>query len=104
MSARDIDDAPTAIRIKAADNVATLTAAAEAGQGVGVVGVAGPQRLVALDDIPRGHKIAVSDIAQGAEIVKYGEPIGEATCAVRAGEWVHVHNCRGLRARRFADI
>ena len=39
-----------------------------------------------------GHKYARCDIAAGADIVKYGMPIGHATCPIRAGEHVHVHN------------
>ncbi len=39
-----------------------------------------------------GHKYALRDIRKGENIVKYGMPIGHATCAIRAGEHVHVHN------------
>ena len=39
-----------------------------------------------------GHKYALRDIAAGENVIKYGMPIGHATCAIRAGEHVHVHN------------
>ncbi|WP_189330802.1 UxaA family hydrolase [Actinoplanes ianthinogenes] len=42
--------------------------------------------------VPRGHKIALRDLAEGAQIHKYGQVIGRATTAVRAGEQVHAHN------------
>lgn len=42
--------------------------------------------------IPFGHKIALRDIAQGAEVRKYGCPIGTATAAIARGAWVHTHN------------
>jgi len=47
--------------------------------------------------IPFGHKYAVCDIPKGQEILKYGLPIGRATEDIKAGEWVHVHNCRSDR-------
>ncbi len=48
--------------------------------------------LVALTDIPCGHKVALTDLAAQAPIVKYGEIIGRAKQAIRRGEWVHTHN------------
>ncbi len=44
--------------------------------------------------IPFGHKVARRAIAQGQPVVKYGVPIGVATCDIQPGEHVHVHNCR----------
>jgi altronate hydrolase len=41
-----------------------------------------------------GHKYARRDIAAGEDIVKYGMPIGHATCAIAKGEHVHVHNVK----------
>ncbi len=43
-------------------------------------------------DIPAGHKIARRDIAQGEPVIKYGQVIGRATCAIAKGAWVHTHN------------
>ena len=42
--------------------------------------------------IPAGHKIALVDIAKGKNVIKYGFPIGTATTAIPAGDWVHTHN------------
>lgn len=57
------------------------------------------------DDVPRGHKIAVTAIARGAGILKYGAPIGHATEAVLPGDYVHVHNTKtnlsGTRCYEF---
>lgn len=39
-----------------------------------------------------GHKIAIQDIPSGADIVKYGYPIGHATRDIAEGEQVHTHN------------
>src|SRR5499433_1654517 len=38
--------------------------------------------------VPQGHKTALSDIAEGAPIVRYGETIGYAASPISAGEWV----------------
>ena len=42
--------------------------------------------------VPAGHKIALRDIPKGAAVVKYGYPIGVATEAIKAGDFVHTHN------------
>ena len=44
--------------------------------------------------IPAGHKIALKDIAEGEEIIKYSHRIGRATQTIRKGEWVHSHNMK----------
>lgn len=41
---------------------------------------------------PRGHKIALRNIAKGEPVVKYGFPIGRATQDIAEGEWIHSHN------------
>lgn len=48
--------------------------------------------IVAIDDIPHGHKIALRDLPAGALVHKYGHVIGMASAPVRAGEHVHTHN------------
>ena len=45
-------------------------------------------------DIPRGHKVALTDIKKGERVIKYGESIGEATCDIKKGDWVHTHNLK----------
>jgi altronate hydrolase len=50
------------------------------------------QCFSALSDIPYGHKVALCDIAEGAEVIKYGEPITNMKVTVKQGEWIHVHN------------
>ena len=41
-----------------------------------------------------GHKYALRDICEGENIIKYGQPIGHATCDIKAGEHVHTHNVK----------
>ena len=41
-----------------------------------------------------GHKYARRPIAAGENVIKYGMPIGHATCDIAPGEHVHVHNVK----------
>jgi altronate hydrolase len=77
-----------ALRIHAHDHVATLLEPVRAGDSVAADGIS----VIANTDIPKGHKIALADIAEGAEVVKFGFPIGRATASIRTGDHVHVHN------------
>jgi len=49
------------------------------------------------ESIPLGHKVALRDLAVGAEVIEYGVPIGVLTQPVSAGSLVHVHNLRSAR-------
>lgn len=48
--------------------------------------------FIAKDDIPRGHKMAIKDIAKGNPVIKYGNQIGLASSQIDSGNWVHTHN------------
>lgn len=48
----------------------------------------------ALEDIPAGHKMAIRDISEGKDIVKYGYAIGHATEEISVGRWVHTHDIK----------
>jgi altronate hydrolase len=54
------------------------------------------RHITVLDPIPHGHKLALTDIPEGEQVRKYGQPIGVATRAIAAGEHVHEHNLRSL--------
>lgn len=45
-------------------------------------------------DISSGHKYALTFIAAGDKIIKYGYPIGIAAVDIKKGEKVHTHNMR----------
>jgi altronate hydrolase len=66
----------------------------------------GDDVAVALRDlpgVPRGHKVAVRDIASGAPIRKYGQVIGVATAPIAQGDHVHTHNLgMGPHDREYA--
>ena len=46
------------------------------------------------NEIPLGHKIAMSDFKEGDTIIKYGHDIGKVVKAIKKGEHVHVHNVK----------
>jgi len=45
-------------------------------------------------NIETGHKYAICDIKCGQNVIKYGNPIGHATCDIKKGEHVHTHNLK----------
>jgi (2R)-sulfolactate sulfo-lyase subunit alpha len=54
-------------------------------------------KLVAKQDVPIGHKIALKDLEEGETVIKYGEDIGRVIAPVATGEHVHVHNLKTKR-------
>lgn len=57
----------------------------------------GDIQLVAQQEVPLGHKIALEDIPAGAPVIKYGHDVGEATAEIPKGHHVHVHNIKTKR-------
>ncbi|MDR2743150.1 MAG: altronate dehydratase family protein, partial [Treponema sp.] len=82
------------IRINGNDNVAVVLSPLQKGEVL--PSPAGGPSLVAEDDIPGGHKIALADIEAGERIVKYGFSIGAASARILRGAHVHTHNVRTL--------
>ena len=54
-------------------------------------------KLMARDDVPIGHKIALKDISEGDTAIKYGEDIGKFIRAVQQGRHVHTQNLKTKR-------
>jgi LDH2 family malate/lactate/ureidoglycolate dehydrogenase len=50
--------------------------------------------VVARQEIPFGHKVAIRDLARDKTVRRYGWPIGIATAQIRQGDHVHSHNMR----------
>ena len=74
------------IHIHPADNVAVALMPIAAGtEFLGVT---------AKEDIPQGHKMALTHLAPDSQIIKYGFPIGHAVQTIEAGSWVHTHNMK----------
>jgi altronate hydrolase len=78
------------IRLDGRDNVVTALADLPAGSQVAVPGE--ERAVTLLEAIAFGHKVALTDLAVGDPVVKYGHPIGRVTQPIRAGQWVHSHN------------
>lgn len=51
----------------------------------------------AIDDIPLGHKIAMTAHAVGDNVIKYGEDIGKVVAAIKVGGHVHIQNLKTKR-------
>jgi altronate dehydratase small subunit len=86
-------------QIHSSDNVATMRDASGPGK-VNVMGQSTIASVEVVEPVEIGHKIALRNIEAGQAVIKFGVKIGTATCAIRAGQWVHLHNCRsGVDAR-----
>ncbi len=66
---------------------------------VGTEGRVTDLEITSLADIPYGHKVAIRDIVEGEQVIKYGLSIGTATADIEAGELVHIHNVESNRGR-----
>jgi len=77
---------PDAIRLNPADNI--VIALRDLGSGSTVPDVAVPLA----GPVSRGHKIAARAVAQGENVIRYGQIIGVATRPIAAGEHIHTHN------------
>jgi SAF domain len=52
------------------------------------------RRIDCVEDIPQGHKLALTPIAQGARLIRFGVPVGIAKADIDPGALAHVHNVR----------
>lgn len=76
------------LKINPADNVAVAIETLKAGETVRI----GNQQITLNEDIPAGHKFALTNLTEGENIVKYGYPIGHARKAQKPGDWMNEHN------------
>lgn len=88
-----------ALLIDPQDHVATAFVPLTAGTRLALSAGPASYQITLLDDIPAGHKFAVTDIAQSTEIRKYGACIGKASIDILAGTHIHLHNLESLRGR-----
>jgi galactarate dehydratase len=80
-------EAPRRIQVSPADNVAIIV------NGLGLpAGTAFPDGLVLNHFVPQGHKVALADIADGADIIRYNEVIGTAKGGITRGDWINEDN------------
>lgn len=78
------------VHINPRDNVAVALAPLPKGTEI----KAGDITVITLAEIPQGHKIALADIPEGEQVIKYGYQIGLAKEDIKAGQWVHTHNVK----------
>ncbi|MEO1704707.1 MAG: altronate dehydratase family protein [Pseudomonadota bacterium] len=74
----------TLIRLDPADHVAIAREALVPGQQL--------EGITVRDAVPPGHKVALTDLAEGGAVLKYAQIIGYAARPIVAGEHVHTHN------------
>jgi hypothetical protein len=83
-----------AIRIDSRDNVAVIVADAQAGESLRLDD---GTEVTATQPVPRGNKVALTPIATGKPVIRYGEEIGVAFADIAAGDHVHTHNMGGRK-------
>ena len=79
-----------AIKIHPKDNVAVALQPLKQGEVISL----GDAEVTLIEDIEQGHKFALVDLPENADIIKYGTPIGHTTSAVSAGGHIHVTNIK----------
>jgi galactarate dehydratase len=75
---------PRYVQVHPADNVAIVVN--EGGLPAGTIFESG---LALIEAVPEAHKVALTAIPPGAEVIRYGVVIGYAVREILAGAWVH---------------
>jgi galactarate dehydratase len=75
---------PRYIRVHTDDNVAVVV-----NEGGLPAGAKLALELILREAIPEAHKVALTDLAEGDAIVRYGVTIGHANQPIARGSWVH---------------
>lgn len=85
-----MSDKSALLKLHSSDQVAIARRDIKAGEVVTV-----DDEVVEIkEDISTGHKVAVADIAQGTNVIKFGASIGHAVVNIGRGTWVHSHNVK----------
>ena len=78
------------IKINSKDDVAVAFKTIAKGSTVKI----DDEKIKVQEEIPRDHKMALRDISEGEDILKYGHAIGRASQNINKGEKVHTHNVK----------
>ena len=62
------------------------------------------ENVIAQENIPAGHKIALAEIQKGEAIRKYNQTIGFASQTIHAGDHVHTHNIEFHSFERLPEV
>ena len=84
----DPETKPSLLQIHPTDNVAVALRPLKGGERVRC----GVHEIVILEDIPQGHKVALEEIPEGSDVIKYGSPIGHVAGKCPAGAWLNERN------------
>ena len=84
-----MEQVPLYIRVHPQDNVAIVV-----NDGGLPGGAVFPDGLVLCERVPQGHKVALADLAVGAEVIRYNVVIGYALKALPKGSWINEHVIR----------
>jgi galactarate dehydratase len=90
---------PTVVQVHRSDNVAIV-----ANEGGLQAGARLPGGLVLREPIAQGHKVALTELPAGAEVIRYGAVIGRTTEYIPAGGWVHEQRLRMPEPPRLSDL
>lgn len=60
--------------------------------------------LELIEHVPQAHKVALVDIADGEEFIRYGEVVGYAIGDIRKGSWVHEGITRMPKAPELYEL
>lgn len=82
-----------AILIHPDDDVVVVTRPVREGE---IVKYGESGAIVALEDIPVYHKIAIHELKKGGAVHKYHNIIGEAKEDIHIGAYVHIHNIKSM--------
>ena len=82
------------LKINDNDNVVVALNTIPAGEKITVSVGDGQKTVTAREEIPAGHKMAICDIPEGGEVIKYGYRIGNAKENIAEGSWIHTHNVK----------
>lgn len=72
------------IKINPSDNVAVAITPLTAGETVEIEG----QSITLNNDVPAGHKILLTDLSEGEDVIKYGYPIGHLKESHKKGDFI----------------
>lgn len=85
---RPATDENAAILLHPNDNIAVARVPLSPGRTIRL----GGRTIRVADPIPPGHKVALTSVAPGETIIRYGQPMGRCSVAIAPGQHVHVHN------------
>ena len=80
----------TFLKINPADNVVVCLSPKKKGDIIEVDG----KQITLNQDTPAGHKVLITNVKEGEDIIKYGYPIGHARQDMKAGDWVNENNLK----------